>query len=61
MTRVNLDTAGTAYRWFLVWIEKFAPGQEQVSISEARPLPLIAALGGVPLDGDPHELVQSSG
>ncbi len=34
VTRVNLDTGGKAYRWYLVWIEKFAPGQEQVEISE---------------------------
>ncbi len=35
VTRADLDTAGKAYRWYLVWIEKFAPGQEQVKISEA--------------------------
>ena len=34
VTRVNLDTGGKAFRWYLVWIEHFAPGQEQVSISE---------------------------
>jgi serine/threonine-protein kinase len=33
-TRVNLDTAGKAFRWYLVWIERFAPGQEKVEISE---------------------------
>ena len=35
VTRADLDTAGKEYRWYLVWIEKFAPGQEQVKISEA--------------------------
>ncbi len=34
VTRVDLDTAGKAFRWYLIWIEKFAPGQEQVEISE---------------------------
>ena len=33
-TRVDLDTAGNAFRWYLVWIEKFAPDQEKVEISE---------------------------
>ncbi len=33
-SRVNLDTAGKAFRWYLVWIERFAPGQEKVEISE---------------------------
>ncbi len=32
--RIDLDTAGQAYRWYLVWIAKFAPGQDKVSISE---------------------------
>ena len=35
MTRFDLNTGGKALRWYLVWIEKFAPGQEQVKISEA--------------------------
>lgn len=33
-TRVRLDTGGRALRWYLVWIEGFAPGQEAVKISE---------------------------
>ena len=33
-TRVALDTAGRAYRWYLIWISKFAPGQERVKINE---------------------------
>lgn len=33
-TLVNLDTAGNSFRWYLVWIEQFAPGQEKVAISE---------------------------
>ncbi len=33
-TRVKLDTGGKALRWYLVWIEGFAPGQEAVKISE---------------------------
>ena len=33
-TRVNLATAGKPYRWYLVWIERLAPGQEKVEISE---------------------------
>lgn len=34
VTRVDLDTAGKAHRWYLIWITKLAPGQEQVEISE---------------------------
>lgn len=33
-TRIDLDTGGERMRWFLVWIERFAEGQEQVEISE---------------------------
>lgn len=33
-TRVKLNTGGRALRWYLVWIEGFAPGQETVKISE---------------------------
>ncbi len=33
-TRVNLDTGGRAYRWYLIWISRFAPGQERVKINE---------------------------
>ncbi|HVP01747.1 MAG TPA: protein kinase [Solirubrobacteraceae bacterium] len=33
-TRVPLDTRGRALRWYLVWIEHFAPGQEQVKLNE---------------------------
>jgi serine/threonine-protein kinase len=33
-TRVNLDTGGKQFRWYLVWIEKLPPGKEQVEISE---------------------------
>lgn len=34
VTRADIDTAGKRQRWYLIWIEKFAPGQEQVEISE---------------------------
>ena len=33
-TRVDLDTAGRAFRWYLIWIARFAPGQERVKINE---------------------------
>ena len=33
-TRVRLDTGGQALRWYLLWIEGFAPGQESVKVSE---------------------------
>ena len=33
-TKVPLDTGGQALRWYLVWIEGFAAGQEAVKISE---------------------------
>jgi serine/threonine-protein kinase len=35
VTRVDLDTAGKSFRWYLVWIETFAAGQGQGEISEA--------------------------
>ena len=34
VTRADLDTGGKRQRWYLIWIEQFAPGQEQVEISE---------------------------
>jgi serine/threonine-protein kinase len=33
-TRVRLTTDGKAFRWYLIWIERFAPGQSTVEISE---------------------------
>ena len=33
-TRVDLDTAGTKYRYYLVWITTLPPGQEKVKIAE---------------------------
>jgi hypothetical protein len=33
-TRAQLDTAGESFRWYLIWIERFAPGQSKVEISE---------------------------
>ncbi len=33
-TRARLDTQGKAFRWYLIWIESFAPGQSRVEISE---------------------------
>ena len=33
-TRVNLDTAGKQFRWYLVWIDGFASSQTKVAISE---------------------------
>ena len=33
-TRVRLTTDGKAFRWYLIWIERFSPGQSTVEISE---------------------------
>ncbi len=33
--RVDLDTAGRAFRWYLVWIERLPEGSEKAEISEA--------------------------
>lgn len=32
--RVNLDTAGNSFRWYLVWIERLGPQQDKAQISE---------------------------
>jgi eukaryotic-like serine/threonine-protein kinase len=34
--RVDLDTAGNRFRYYLVWITKLPPGKDQVAISEIR-------------------------
>ena len=34
--RFKLDTGGTAYRYYLVWITQLAPGSERAEISEIR-------------------------
>jgi serine/threonine-protein kinase len=34
--RVDLDTAGNRFRYYLVWITKLPPGADQVAISEIR-------------------------
>jgi len=34
--RVQLDTAGNRYRYYLVWITKLPPGADRVKISEIR-------------------------
>ncbi len=34
VTRADLDTGGKRQRWYLIWIEQFAEGQEKVEISE---------------------------
>jgi tRNA A-37 threonylcarbamoyl transferase component Bud32 len=34
--RVDLDTAGNPFRYYLVWITKLPPGADQVQISEIR-------------------------
>jgi serine/threonine-protein kinase len=34
--RFKLDTGNTAYRYYLVWITKLAPGSERAEISEIR-------------------------
>jgi hypothetical protein len=39
----DLDTRGTAYRYYLVWITKLAPGQERAEISEIRLLQKVRA------------------
>lgn len=33
-TRARLTTNGQAFRWYLIWIERFAPAQSRVQISE---------------------------
>ena len=33
-TRAQLNTGGASFRWYLIWIERFAPGQSTVEISE---------------------------
>jgi serine/threonine-protein kinase len=33
-TRVDLDTAGKRFRWYLIWITALADGQEKVEISD---------------------------
>jgi eukaryotic-like serine/threonine-protein kinase len=35
-TRLDLDTAGNRFRYYLVWITKLPPGQDKVEISEIR-------------------------
>jgi serine/threonine protein kinase len=35
-TRLNLDTAGNRFRYYLVWITKLPPGADKVAISEIR-------------------------
>jgi serine/threonine-protein kinase len=44
--RVDLDTAGNRFRYYLVWITKLPPGADQVQISEIRPLQVGAAKSG---------------
>ncbi len=39
----KLDTGGTAYRYYLVWITKLPPEQESVEITEIRLLQEVAA------------------
>ncbi len=39
----KLDTGGTAYRYYLVWITKLAPDQERAEISEIRLFEKVAA------------------
>ena len=34
--RVDLDTAGNRFRYYLVWITELPPGADQVQISEIR-------------------------
>ena len=48
VTRADVDTGGKRQRWYLIWITKFAPGQERVAISEVVPLPLEACTCGTP-------------
>jgi serine/threonine-protein kinase len=33
-TRVDLDTAGTRFRWYLIWVTEFASGTDKVEISD---------------------------
>jgi serine/threonine-protein kinase len=42
-TSLPLDTGGTAYRYYLVWITKLAPRSERAEISEIRLLQKVAA------------------
>jgi serine/threonine-protein kinase len=39
----NLDTKGTAYRYYLVWITQLAPGAQRAEISEIRLFQKVAA------------------
>jgi serine/threonine-protein kinase len=41
--RFKLDTGGVAYRYYLVWITKFAPGASRAEISEIRLFQEVAA------------------
>ena len=41
--RFKLDTGGTAYRYYLVWITKLAPDAERAEISEIRLFQEVAA------------------
>jgi tRNA A-37 threonylcarbamoyl transferase component Bud32 len=41
--RFKLDTGGTAYRYYLVWITELAPGAESAEISEIRLFQEVAA------------------
>ena len=34
--RIQFDTAGNEYRYYLVWITKLPPGGDKVEISEIR-------------------------
>jgi len=34
--RFQLDTGGTSYRYYLVWITQLAPDSERAEISEIR-------------------------
>ena len=48
-TRVDLDTAGNRFRYYLVWITKLPPGARPVAISEIRAVPLGRPTGLVPV------------
>jgi serine/threonine-protein kinase len=41
--RFRLDTGGTAYRYYLVWITQLAPDSERAEISEIRLFQKVAA------------------
>ena len=41
--RFKLDTGGTAYRYYLVWITKLAPDSERAEVSEIRLFQKVAA------------------